>query len=147
MENASQYSSIRSALKQRVSLEVKNQRRADAERRHTLALKSEAIKARDSNIAKVELSKVLSRETELRKELELLVTQRGKLENSISLHEEMLPQLQAAVSRIKEEILEIEAIPTLETLDHAKLQELRELLETSREELKNLDWIGRSSFM
>ena len=147
MENASQYSSIRSALKQRVSLEVKNQRRADAERRHTLALKSEAIEAKDSSIAEVELSKVLSRETELRKELELLVTQRGKLENSISLHEEKLPQLQAAVSRIKEEISEIEATSTLETSDNAKLQELRELLETSREELKNLDWIGRSSFM
>ena len=91
MENASQYSSIRSALTQRISLKVKNQRRADAERRHTLALKSEAIKARDSNIAEVELSKVLSRETELRKELELLVMQRGKLKNSISLHEEKLP--------------------------------------------------------
>ena len=83
----------------------------------------------------------------MRKELELLATQRGKLENSISLHEEMLPQLQVAVSRIKEEILEIEASPTLKTLDHAKLQELRELLETSREELKNLDLIGRPSFM
>ena len=71
-----------------------------------------------------------------------MVTQRGKLENSISLHEEKLPQLQAAISRIKEEISEIEATPTLETLDHAKLQELRELLETSQEELKNLDWIG-----
>ena len=70
MENASQYSSIRSALKQRVSLEVKNQRRIDAERRHTLALKSEAIEARDSSIAEAELSKVLSRETELRKELD-----------------------------------------------------------------------------
>uniref|UniRef100_A0A2N9H4X7 Aminotransferase-like plant mobile domain-containing protein n=1 Tax=Fagus sylvatica TaxID=28930 RepID=A0A2N9H4X7_FAGSY len=93
MENASQYSSIRSALTQRISLEVKNQRRADAERLHTLALKSEAIEARDSSIAEAELSKVLSRETELRKELELLVTQRGKLENSISLHEEKLPQL------------------------------------------------------
>ena len=147
MENASQYSSIRSALKQRISLEVKDQRRAEAERLHTLALKSEAIEARDSSIAKTELSKVLSREIELRKELELLVTQRGKLENSISLHEEKLPQLQAAVSRIKEEISEIEATPTLETSNHAKLQELRELLETSREELKNLDWIGRSSFM
>uniref|UniRef100_A0A2N9F7B1 Aminotransferase-like plant mobile domain-containing protein n=1 Tax=Fagus sylvatica TaxID=28930 RepID=A0A2N9F7B1_FAGSY len=93
MENASQYSSIRSALTQRISLEVKNQRCADAERLHTLALKSEAIEARDSSIAEAELSKVLSRETELRKELELLVTQRGKLENSISLHEEKLPQL------------------------------------------------------
>uniref|UniRef100_A0A2N9G5U8 Aminotransferase-like plant mobile domain-containing protein n=1 Tax=Fagus sylvatica TaxID=28930 RepID=A0A2N9G5U8_FAGSY len=127
--------------------EVKNQRRADAERRYTLALESEAIEARDSSRAEAELSKVLSKETELRKELELLATQRGKLENSISLHEEKLPQLQAAVSRIKEEISEIEATPTLETSDHAKLQELRELLETSREELKNLDWIGRSSFM
>uniref|UniRef100_A0A2N9GQD5 Aminotransferase-like plant mobile domain-containing protein n=1 Tax=Fagus sylvatica TaxID=28930 RepID=A0A2N9GQD5_FAGSY len=138
MENTSQYSSIRSALKQRVSLEVKNQRRADTERRHTLALKSEAIEARDSSIAEAELSKVLSRETELRKELELLVTQRGKLENSISLHEEKLPQLQAAVSRIKEEISEIEATPTLETSDHAKLQELRELLETSRRGVEEL---------
>uniref|UniRef100_A0A2N9HH11 Uncharacterized protein n=1 Tax=Fagus sylvatica TaxID=28930 RepID=A0A2N9HH11_FAGSY len=147
MENASQYSSIRSAFTQRISLEVKNQRRADAERRYTLALESEAIEARDSSRAEAELSKVLSKETELRKELELLATQRGKLENSISLHEEKLPQLQAAVSRIKEEISEIEATPTLETSDHAKLQELRELLETSREELKNLDWIGRSSFM
>jgi uncharacterized protein (DUF3084 family) len=63
----------------------------------------------------------LSRETELRKELELLATQRGKLENSISLHEEKLSQLQAAVSRIKEEISEIEAIPTLEISEHAKL--------------------------
>uniref|UniRef100_A0A2N9IRP5 Aminotransferase-like plant mobile domain-containing protein n=1 Tax=Fagus sylvatica TaxID=28930 RepID=A0A2N9IRP5_FAGSY len=96
---------------------------------------------------KLNYLKFLSKETELRKELELLATQRGKLENSISLHEEKLPQLQAAVSRIKEEISEIEATPTLETSDHAKLQELRELLETSREELKNLDWIGRSSFM
>uniref|UniRef100_A0A2N9EEV8 Aminotransferase-like plant mobile domain-containing protein n=1 Tax=Fagus sylvatica TaxID=28930 RepID=A0A2N9EEV8_FAGSY len=147
MENASQYSSIRSAFTQRISLEVKNQRRADAEIRYTLALESEAIEARDSGRAEAELSKVLSKETELRKELELLATQRGKLENSISLHEEKLPQLQAAVSRIKEEISEIEATPTLETSDHAKLQELRELLETSREELKNLDWIGRSSFM
>ena len=83
----------------------------------------------------------------MRKELKLLAIQRGKLENSISLHEEKLPQLQAAVSRIKEEISEIEATPTLETSDHAKLQELRELLETSREELKNLDWIGRPLFM
>jgi hypothetical protein len=139
MENASQYSSIRSALTQKISLEVRNQRRAYAERHHTLALKSEAIEARDSNIAEVELSKVFLRETELRKELELLVMQRGKLKNSISLHEEKLPQLQAAVSRIKEEISEIEATPTLETSDHAKLQELRELLETSQEELKNLD--------
>uniref|UniRef100_A0A2N9GIT9 Aminotransferase-like plant mobile domain-containing protein n=1 Tax=Fagus sylvatica TaxID=28930 RepID=A0A2N9GIT9_FAGSY len=147
MENASQYSSIRSAFTQRISLEVKNQRRADAERRYTLALESEAIEARDSSRAEAELSKVFSKETELRKELELLATQRGKLENSISLHEEKLPQLQATVSRIKEEISEIEATPTLETSDHAKLQELRELLETSREELKNLDWIGRSSFM
>jgi hypothetical protein len=109
MENASQYSSIRSAFTQRISLEVKNQRRADAERRYTLALESEAIEARDSSRAEAELSKVLSKETELRKELELLATQRGKLENSISLHEEKLPQLQAAVSRIKEEISEIEA--------------------------------------
>ena len=45
MENASQYSSIRSTLMQRISLEVKNQRRADAECCHTLALKSEAIEA------------------------------------------------------------------------------------------------------
>uniref|UniRef100_A0A2N9I9P1 Aminotransferase-like plant mobile domain-containing protein n=1 Tax=Fagus sylvatica TaxID=28930 RepID=A0A2N9I9P1_FAGSY len=96
MENASQYSSIRSAFTQRISLEVKNQRRADAERRYTLALESEAIEARDSSRAEAELSKVLSKETELRKELELLATQRGKLENSISLHEEKLPQLQAA---------------------------------------------------
>jgi hypothetical protein len=147
MENASQYSSIRSAFTQRISLEVKNQRRADAEHRYTLALESEAIEARDSSRAEAELSKVLSKETELRKELELLATQRGKLENSISLHEEKLLQLQATISRIKEEISEIEATPTLETSDHAKLQELRELLETSREELKNLDWIGRSSFM
>jgi chromosome segregation ATPase len=144
MENASQYSSIRFAFMQRMSLEVKNQRRADAERRYTLALESEAIEARDSSRAEAELSKVLSKETELRKELELLATQRGKLENSISLHEEKLPQLQAAVSRIKEEISKIEATPTLETSDHAKFQELQELLETSREELKNLDWIGRS---
>jgi hypothetical protein len=93
MENASQYSSIRSTLTQRISLEVKNQRCADAECRHTLALKLEAIEARDSSIAEAELFKVLSRETELRKQLELLVTQRGKLENSISLHEEKLPQL------------------------------------------------------
>jgi peptidoglycan hydrolase CwlO-like protein len=147
MENASQYSSIRSTFTQRISLQVKNQRCADAECRHTLALKSEAIEARDSSIAEAELSKVLSRETELRKELELLVTQRGKLENSISLHEEKLPQLQAMVSRIKEEISEIKATLILETSDHAKLQELREMLETSREELKNLDWIGRPSFM
>jgi hypothetical protein len=142
MKDASKYSSIRSALTQRISLEVKNQRRVDAERRHTLALKSEAIEARDSSIAESELSKVLSKETELRKELKLLATQRGKLKNSISLQEEKLLQLQATVSRIKEEISEIEATPTLETLDQAKLQELRELLETSREELKNLDWIG-----
>ena len=147
MENASQYSSIRSTLTQRISLEVKNQRCADAECCHTLALKLEAIEARDSSIAEVELSKVLSRETKLRKELELLVTQKGKLENSISLHEEKLLQLQAMVSRIKEEISEIKATLILETSDHAKLQELRELLETSREELKNLDWIGRPSFM
>uniref|UniRef100_A0A2N9I0J9 Uncharacterized protein n=1 Tax=Fagus sylvatica TaxID=28930 RepID=A0A2N9I0J9_FAGSY len=78
MENASQYSSIRSAFTQRISLEVKNQRRADAERRYTLALESEAIEARDSGRAEAELSKVLSKETELRKELELLATQRGK---------------------------------------------------------------------
>uniref|UniRef100_A0A2N9H6S8 Aminotransferase-like plant mobile domain-containing protein n=1 Tax=Fagus sylvatica TaxID=28930 RepID=A0A2N9H6S8_FAGSY len=39
MENASQYSSIRYVLTQRISLKVKNQRRADAERHHTLALK------------------------------------------------------------------------------------------------------------
>ena len=71
-----------------------------------------------------------------------MVTQRGKLEYSISLHEEKLPQLQAAVSRIKEEISEIEATPTLKTSDHAKLQELREILETRQKELKNLDWIG-----
>ena len=90
MENASQYSSIRSTLMQRISLEVKNQRRADAECCHTLALKLKAIEARDSSRAEAKLSKVLSRETELRKELELLATQRGKLENSISLHEEML---------------------------------------------------------
>ena len=74
MENASQYSSIRSAFTQRISLEVKNQRHADAERRYTLALESEAIKVRDSGRAKAELSKVLSKETELRKELELLAT-------------------------------------------------------------------------
>jgi hypothetical protein len=74
MENASQYSSIRSALMQRISLEVKNQRRTDAECRYTLALKSEAIKARDSSKAEAELSKVLSRKIELRKELELLAT-------------------------------------------------------------------------
>ena len=74
MENASQYSSIRSALTQKISLEVKNQRRADAECRYTLALKSEAIDARDSSKAEAEPSKVLSRKIELRKELELLVT-------------------------------------------------------------------------
>ena len=71
-----------------------------------------------------------------------MTTQKGKLENSISLHEEKLSQLQAAVSRIKEEISELEATPTLKTSDHTKLQELREILETRRKELKNLDWIG-----
>ena len=147
MENASQYSSIHFAFTQRISLEVKNQRCVDAECRHTLALKSEAIEVRDSSRAEVELSKILLREAELRKELELLVTQKGELENSISLHEEKLSQLQAAVSRIKEKISEIEATPILETLDHAKLQELQELLETSREELKNLDWIGQLLYM
>jgi hypothetical protein len=74
MENTFQYSSICFALTQRISLEVKNQRCADAERCQTLALKSEAIEARDTSIVEAELSKVLSRETELRKELELLVT-------------------------------------------------------------------------
>ena len=55
-----------------------------------LALESEAIEARDSSRAEAELSKVLSKETELRKELELLATQKEELGNSISLHKEKL---------------------------------------------------------
>ena len=39
-----------------------------------LALESEAIEARDNSRAKAELSKVLSKETKLKKELELLAT-------------------------------------------------------------------------
>ena len=46
------------------------------------------------------------------------------------------------ISQIKEEVSKIEATPTLEAFDDAKLKGLQELLETSKEGLRHLDWIG-----
>ena len=46
------------------------------------------------------------------------------------------------ISQIKGEVSKIEATPTLEASDDAKLRGLQELLETSKEELRHLDWIG-----
>ena len=53
-----------------------------------------------------------------------------------------LAQQQVIISQIKEEVSKIEATPTLEASDDAKLRGLQELLETSKEELRHLDWIG-----
>ena len=46
------------------------------------------------------------------------------------------------ISQIKGEVSKIKAAPTLEAPDDAKLRGLQELLETSKEELRHLDWIG-----
>ena len=53
-----------------------------------------------------------------------------------------LAQQQVIISQIKGEISKIEANPTLEASDDAKLRGLQELLETSKEDLRHLDWIG-----
>ena len=53
-----------------------------------------------------------------------------------------LAQQQVIISQINGEVSKIKATPPLEASDDAKLRRLQELLETSKKELRHLDWIG-----
>ena len=88
------------------------------------------------------MDKVLSRDIELKKELELLSMQKAEFIASSTLCDEELAQQQVIISQIKREVSKIEAIPTFKFSNDAKLRELQGLLETSKEELRHLDWIG-----
>jgi len=65
--------------------------------------------------------------------------QKAKFIASSTLCDAELAQQQLIISQIKEEVSKIEATPTLEASDDAKLKELQGLLETSKEELRHLD--------
>ena len=78
----------------------------------------------------------------MKKELELLSLQKEEFTTSSTHCDLELAQQQVIISQIKGEVSKIEATPTLETFDDAKLRGLQELLETSKAELRHLDWIG-----
>ena len=117
-------------------------RSSDARNRLTFALDAKAIKINQKVAIKANLDKALAREIELKKELELLSMQKAEF-IALSTHcDSELAQQQVIISQIKGEVSKIEATPTLEAFDDAKLRGLQELLETSKEELRHLDWIG-----
>ena len=142
MDDADRYSSLHHALSQGIALEDKEQKLTDAQHRLTLALNLEAIKINQKVAIKANLDKALAREIELKKELELLSLQKEEFTTSSTRCDSELAQQQVIISQIKEEVSKIEATPTLEASDDAKLRGLQELLETSKEELRHLDWIG-----
>ena len=119
--------------------EDKERKLTDARHRLTLALDSHAIKISQKVAIKVNLDKALAREIELKKELESLSMQKAEFTASSTLCDAELAQQQLIISQIKEEVSKIEATPTLEASDDAKLRELQGLLETSKEELRHLD--------
>ena len=117
-------------------------RSSDARHRLTLALDTKATKINQKVAIKANLDKALAREIELKKELELLSMQKAEFTTSSTRCDSELAQQQVIISQIKGEVSKIEATPTLEASDDAKLRGLQELLETSKEELRHLDWIG-----
>nr|POE46539.1 hypothetical protein CFP56_32951 [Quercus suber] len=142
MDDVDRYSSLYHALSQGIAPEDKEWMLTDARHRLTLALNLEAIKIDQKVAIKVNLDKALAREIELKKELESLSMQKVEFTASSTLCDAELAQQQVIISQIKGEVSKIEATPTLEAFDNAKLRELQELLETSKEELRHLDWIG-----
>ena len=142
MDDADWYSSLHHTLSQGIELEDKEQKLTDTRHRLTLALNSEVIKINQKVAIKANLDKALAREIELKKELELLSMQKEKFTTSSTRCDSELAQQQVIISQIKGEVSKIKATPTLEAFDDAKLRGLRELLETSKEELRHLDWIG-----
>ena len=142
MDDVDRYSSLHHALSQGIVLEDKEQKLTNARHRLTLALNSEAIKINQKVAIKANLDKALAREFELKKELELLSMQKEKFTALSTCCDSKLAQQQVIISQIKGEISKIEANPTLEAYDDAKLRGLQELLETSKAELRHLDWIG-----
>ena len=142
MDDADRYSSLYHALSQGIAFKDKEQKLTDARHRLTLALNLEAIKINQKVAIKANLDKALAREIELKKELELLSLQKEEFTTSSTRCDSELAQQQVIISQIKEEVSKIEATPTLEASDDAKLRGLQELLETSKEELRHLDWIG-----
>ena len=139
MDDADRYSILHHALSQGIALEDKERKLTDVWRRLTLALDSEAIKISQKVAIKANLDKALAREIELKKELESLSMQKVEFTVSSTLCDAELAQQQLIISQIKEEVSKIEATPTLEASDDAKLRELQGLLETSKEELRHLD--------
>ena len=139
MDDVDRYSILHHALSQGIALEDKERKLTDVWRRLTLALDSEAIKISQKVAIKANLDKALAREIELKKELESLSMQKVEFTVSSTLCDAELAQQQLIISQIKEEVSKIEATPTLEASDDAKLKELQGLLETSKEELRHLD--------
>nr|POF17419.1 hypothetical protein CFP56_59446 [Quercus suber] len=142
MDDVDRYSSFHHALSQGIAPEDKERKLTDARHRLTLALDSEAIKINQKVAIKVNLDKALAREIELKKELESFSMQKAEFTVSSTLCDAELAQQQVIISQIKGEVSKIEATLTLEAFDDAKLRELQGLLETSKEELRHLDWIG-----
>ena len=142
MDDVDRYSSLHHALSQGIVLEDKEQKLTDARHRLILALNSEAIKINQKVAIKANLDKALAREIELKKELELLSMQKEEFTASSTRCDSELAQQQVIISQIKGEVSKIKATPTLEAPDDAKLRGLQELLETSKKELRHLDWIG-----
>ena len=142
MDDADRYSSFHHALSQGIALEDKEQKLTDARHRLTLALDSEAIKINQKVAIKADLDKALAREIELKKELELLSMQKEEFTASSTHCDSELAQQQVIISQINGEVSKIKATPPLEASDDAKLRRLQELLETSKKELRHLDWIG-----
>ena len=139
MDDVDRYSILHHALSQGIALEDKERKLTDVWRRLTLALDSEAIKISQKVAIKANLDKALAREIELKKELESLSMQKVEFTVSSTLCDVELAQQQLIISQIKEEVSKIEATPTLEASNDAKLKELQGLLETSKEELRHLD--------
>nr|POE50613.1 hypothetical protein CFP56_00073 [Quercus suber] len=103
----------------------------DARHRLTLALDSEAIKINQKVAIKANLDKALAREIELKKELESLSMQKAEFTMSSTFYDVELAQQQVIISQIKGEVSKIEATPTLEASDDAKLRELQRPLFSS----------------
>ena len=100
-------------------------RSSDARLRLTLALDAKAIKINQKVAIKANLDKALAREIELKKELELLSMQKAEFTASSTCCDSELAQQQVIISQIKGEVSKIEATPTLEASDDAKLRELQ----------------------
>lgn len=141
MNDVDKYLFVKSAFSQRVTPEVKLQRRIETQRHLDSAIHNRDNERGQISSWQSELLAIQSEQTQLRDRLQILEEDEQRLNGLISQGETKVQEHEIPIKDAERVLTELDAVPELSNQDVSTLATLQQLLVDAREELKSLDWM------